>query len=239
MQKLLARFQAAGEAGLEPRPRRPGSSPSRTTVEVENEIVELRKSLAGAWLDAGAATIAVHLARRHGTAPAVSSIWRVLTRRGFVTPEPAKRPRSSFVRFAADQPNERWQADVTHWVLAEGAGVEILHIIDDHSRLLLAADARTVFRAADVVSTFRTATAGHGLPASLLTDNAAIFTGAYRGRGPGGARDRAGRPAHRLAPCPALLQRHPAAPRAGTPTAAFAGSTTSNVVTKTATRSRA
>lgn len=52
---------------------------------------------------------------RGGHPPAVSTIWRILSRRGFVTPQPQKRPRSSFVRFEAAQPNERWQADITHW----------------------------------------------------------------------------------------------------------------------------
>jgi hypothetical protein len=63
-------------------------------------------------------TIVYHLATHHGTSPSVATIWRILSRRGFVTPQPHKRPRSSFVRFEADLPNERWQADVTHWKLA-------------------------------------------------------------------------------------------------------------------------
>jgi transposase InsO family protein len=183
VQILVARFEAEGEAGLEPRSRRPRSSPQRTAVELEDEIVEWRKTLTERGFDAGAATIAVHLTRRYGTAPAVSTIWRVLSRRGFVTPTPRKRPRSSFLRFEADQPNERWQADVTHWTLADGTDVEVLNIIDDHSRLLIASDARRVFKAGDVVTTFRAATGAHGLPASLLSDNGAIFTGAYRGHG--------------------------------------------------------
>ncbi len=102
-------------------------------------------------------------------------------RRGFVVPQPQKRPKSSFVRFEADQPNERWQADITHWRLASGTEVEILDVIDDHSRLLIASEARAVFKAADVVATFHTGAAAHGFPASLLTDNAAVFTAAYRG----------------------------------------------------------
>ncbi|BBY41099.1 hypothetical protein MMAN_52330 [Mycobacterium mantenii] len=70
--------------------------------------------------------------------PAVSTIWRILKRRGFVTPQPHKRPRSSWKRFCADLPNQCWQADVTDWHLAHGGGVEILNIIDDHSRLAIA-----------------------------------------------------------------------------------------------------
>jgi hypothetical protein len=71
------------------------------------------EALTDEGLDAGAHTIAYHLGRRHGTAPAVSTIWRVLSRRGFVTPQPQKRPKSSFCRFEAQMPNERWQADIT------------------------------------------------------------------------------------------------------------------------------
>ncbi len=107
----------------------------------------------------------------------------VLGRRGFATPQPRKRPRSPYVRFEADQPNERWQADVTHGTLLDSTDVEILNVIDDHSRLLVASEARVVFKAADVITTFRAAAAIHGLPASLLSDNGAIFTGSYRGHG--------------------------------------------------------
>ena len=55
----------------------------------------------------------------------MSTIWRILTARGFVIPQPHKRPKSSFVRFEAAQPNERWQADITHWPLADGTHAEI------------------------------------------------------------------------------------------------------------------
>jgi transposase InsO family protein len=181
--ELVKRFQAEGETGLQPRSRRPRASPHRISDALEDEIVELRKALADEGLDAGAHTIAYHLERRHGTAPAVSTIWRVLRRRGFVTPQPQKRPRSSFVRFEAQMPNERWQADTTHWALADGTDVEILNVLDDHSRFLVASDARGVFKAADVVASFHAGAATCGFPASLLTDNGAVFTAGPRGGG--------------------------------------------------------
>jgi len=81
------------------------------------------------------------------------------------------------------QPNERWQADITHWKVAGGKDVEILNVIDDHSRLLVASHARAITKAADVVETFHRAAAAHGLPASMLTDNGAVFTAAPRGGG--------------------------------------------------------
>jgi transposase InsO family protein len=180
--ELVRRFDAEGDAGLEPRSRRPHRSPRRTAEEFENEIVELRKGLLDQGLDAGAHTIAYHLSRRHGEAavPSPATIWRILSRRGFVIPQPQKRPKSSFVRFEASMPNERWQADLTHWKLAGGADVEILNVIDDHSRFLLASVAREVFKAGDVVAAFHGAGAAHGFPASLLTDNGAVFTAASR-----------------------------------------------------------
>jgi transposase InsO family protein len=181
--ELIKRFDADGVAGLEPRSRRPLRSPAQTPVELEDEIVELRKTLAEQGLDAGAHTICFHLAKRHGTAPAPSTVWRILTRRGFVVPQPQKRPRSSFIRFEADQPNERWQGDITHWELADGTGVEILNIVDDHSRLLVASDVRRTTKGGDVVASFHKAAGRHGFPASILTDNAAVFTGAPRGGG--------------------------------------------------------
>lgn len=179
--ELCRRFDAGGEAGLEPGSRRPRASPGRTPEVIEDEIVELRKELSDQGLDAGAHTIWFHLRKRHGDAPSVATIWRVLSRRGFVTPQPQKRPRSSFIRFQADQPNERWQADITHVRPADATEAEILNVIDDHSRLLVASDASVVFKAADVVASFHGAAAAHGFPGSLLTDNGAVFTAAPRG----------------------------------------------------------
>ena len=178
--ELCRRFDAEGIGGLEPRSRRPHRSPQRTPEGLEDEIVELRKELADRGLDAGAHTIAYHLIQRHESSPSVATIWRILSRRGFVTPQPQKRPRSSWIRFEAEMPNERWQADITHWRLADGTEVEILDVIDDHSRLVMAAKVLRIFKAADVVATLHEAASTWGFPASMLTDNGAVFTAAPR-----------------------------------------------------------
>ena len=169
VQTLVARYLTEGEAAFEPRSRRPLTNPRRTGVEVEDAIVALRKELADAGHDAGAETIAWHLHQRTGSAPSVATIWRILTRRGFVVPQPHKRPRSSWHRFQADLPNELWQADITHWHLADGTEAEILNILDDHSRRLVGSTARLVFRAADVVTDLHEAITRHGRPERLST----------------------------------------------------------------------
>jgi transposase InsO family protein len=180
--ELLARYEAEGEAGLVPRSKRPKRSPTKITDRFEDEIVRLRKELAASGFDAGPETIQAHLARTHRRTrvPSTTTIWRVLRARGFVTPEPHKRPKSSYVRFVADLPNERWQMDITHMVLAGGAEVEVLNVIDDHSRLCVASVVRRIFKAVDVVTTFHEAAGHYGRPASVLSDNGAVFTAASR-----------------------------------------------------------
>jgi transposase InsO family protein len=175
--KLLARYRREGPQGLEPRSRRPGSSPSRIADLYEDEIVALRKELTDAGLDAGAATIQFHLAGRHPNPPSVPTIWRVLRSRGFVAPQPHKRPKSSYTRFVADLPNECWQADMTHFALPNGEAFEILNVIDDHSRLCTASRVMRVVKAPDVVRVLHKAAETWDYPASFLTDNGLIFTG--------------------------------------------------------------
>jgi len=178
--KLLARYRAEGEAGLAPRSRRPKSSPSAMPHEVADEIVVLRTRLLAEGLDAGALTIQWHLTQRAGRVPSTSSIVRLLRRRGLITPQPRKRPRSSLIRFAAELPNQLWQIDATHWALADTSPVEILNLIDDHSRLVVASVAFDTVKAADVVAVFHGAAQRCGYPAALLSDNAAVFSGGSR-----------------------------------------------------------
>jgi transposase InsO family protein len=113
----------------------------------------------------------------------VSTIWRILSARVFVTPRPLKRPKSSFVRFEAVQPNERWQVDITHWPLVDGTDADICNWLDDHSRFCLASVAAAVFTAPAIDRLYLAIAGSHGEPAGVLTDNGAVFTGRYRGGG--------------------------------------------------------
>src|SRR5580704_2570453 len=174
--KLLRRYRLEGAAGLEPRSRRPKTSPTRIADLYEDEIVALHKALADDGLDAGAATIHFHLAQRSTRPPSVSTIFRVLKARGFVTFSPKKRPQSSLTRFVADLPNETWQADMTHVEFESGHVYEVLNMIDDHSRLCVASRAMKVVKANDVVRVLHKAAESWGYPASFLSDNGLIFS---------------------------------------------------------------
>src|ERR1700684_3974340 len=178
--ELIARYRDGGYQALEPRSRRPRSCKHETPTEVVEAILKLREQLHAEGHDCGAATIAYHLAQKMQDVPSRATIWRILKREGLIVPEPQKRPRSSLIRFEAELPNETWQTDVTHWQLASGEHVEILNMIDDHSRLFLASEAYPTVKAQNVVETFHKAADLHGLPASLLSDNGAVFTATPR-----------------------------------------------------------
>ena len=96
--ELIARYRQSGDEGLRPESKRPHSSPTRVSAAIEEEIVALRKELTDLGVDAGAHTIHYHLQRRHRrrrrAVPSVATIWRVLSRRGFVSPNPTSGPRA-------------------------------------------------------------------------------------------------------------------------------------------------
>jgi transposase len=103
--KLKARYEIEGETALEPHSRPPKTSPAALAPEVVDLIVRVRKELSDAGLDAGPDTIAWHLEHHHRHQVSRSTISRHLTRSGLVTPEPKKRPKSSYIRFQASMPN--------------------------------------------------------------------------------------------------------------------------------------
>jgi transposase InsO family protein len=174
--RLLARYRAEGEAAFGPRSRRPKTSLKAIPPGTVELIVRLRKELSGQGLDGGPHTIAWHLEQHHQIRVSVATVSRCLTRHGLVVPDPAKRPKSSCIRFAAELPNECWQSDFIHWQLAAGQETEILTWIDDHSRYALSVTAHARVTGPIVLETFRAACARYGAPASTLTDNGMVFT---------------------------------------------------------------
>jgi transposase InsO family protein len=180
--KWRRRFDAEGLAGLTARSRRPKRSPARTSVEVEDRIVELRKQLDDVGLDAGAATICWHLGRAGvGPVPSEATVWRILSRRGFVSPAPKKRPRASWRRFEAATANELWQIDGTDWSLVDDTPVKIINVIDDHSRYVPASHAAPGETSEAAWAAFSGGVREIGMPSGCLSDNGLAFSGRLRG----------------------------------------------------------
>lgn len=172
--KYKRRWEAEGPAGLVERSRRPHRMPGLIPVELEDEIVRLRKTLP---VDKGAQTIAYHLARDGWAVPSVATIHRALVRRGLVCAQPEKRPRSSWRRFEWPRSNDAWQIDATCWALRSGRDVWVMDILDDHSRLVVAARVCDGPTGDAAWNAFCDATGRYGMPAHVMSDNGSCFTG--------------------------------------------------------------
>jgi transposase InsO family protein len=202
--RLLKRYKEGGIDAVEPRSTKPHSSPHAASEKIRLRIVQLRIALDRAGLDHGPMSIQTYLAIEGHTPPATSTIRRVLNAAGLVTPEPKKRPKSSIVRFEADQPNETWQSDFTHWRLANGQDVEILNWLDDHSRMLLSITVYDRVTGMNVMDTFTDNINVYGPPWSSLTYNGSVYTSRFTGRKNGfeyllstlGIRQKNGSPSH-------------------------------------------
>lgn len=179
--KLVARYKTEGQTAFEPRSRPPKTIPNAIPPATVELILQLRRDLAAAGLDDGPDTIRWHLAQHHQITVARSTIARHLTKAGLVTPAPKKKPKSSYIRFAAAMPNQTWQSDFTHYRLTNpddspGADTEILTWLDDCTRFVIRVTAHHRVTGPIVVTEFRNAVKTHGIPASTLTDNGMVYT---------------------------------------------------------------
>jgi transposase InsO family protein len=183
--KLVARHHAEGEAAFQPRSRRPHTSPQALDPATIDLIIDLRRTLTDRGLDNGPHTIRWHLQQHHRVTVSVATIWRHLNKAGLITPEPKKKPKTSYIRFQADLPNEMWQSDFTHWHLGNNTGVEIITFLDDHSRYALSVTVHLRITTDIAIDRFLETAETVGYPASILTDNAMVYTARFAG-GKGG-----------------------------------------------------
>jgi transposase InsO family protein len=199
---LRRRHAAGGDVVLEPLSRAPKRVANKTPVAVGDRIVLLRKELADDGLDNGPATIRFHLLRLEGWAPSEATIWRVLRHRGFINPEPRKAPKHTYRRFVAERANECWQIDATKWWLADGTMIEIINVIDDCTRVLIASMAVSTCTTANSWDALCLGAQRWGWPERVLSDNGMAFRGAggHGGLLPAlaalGVEDRHSRPYH-------------------------------------------
>lgn len=197
---LRRRYAVEGEAVLEPRSRTPKRVANRTPEWIEDEIVRLRKQLGEDGWDNGPATIWTQLQDElpAGTViPSEATIWRILTRRGFITPEPKKAPKHAYRTYTAERANECWQIDDIEYELADDTKVKIITMVDDCSRLCPELRAVGTVKEETVFDAFTTATDRYGWPSRFLADNAKVYKiSLAEAVAPMGVDHRHGRPYH-------------------------------------------
>jgi putative transposase len=181
--ELRRRAKVDGPAAvLEPRSRRPRSSPSKLGEEVKAQAIQVRAALESSGLDHG--PISVHdkmQAMGLEVVPSVASLARIFRQAGVARLEPRKKPRSAWRRFVYPAPNACWQLDATEYVLTGGRKCVVFQLLDDHSRYALASHVAWSETAEAAIAVFDKAVAAHGVPQRLLSDNGIALNPSRRG----------------------------------------------------------
>ncbi len=164
--RLLARYRAEGEAGLEERSRRPLSSPRATPAQVEAAVLAVRQAHP-AW---GGRKISAVLKRRGMAAPSASTVSDILRRNG-VALGVFGGGHEAFIRFEHERPNDLWQMDFKGHVPMASGRLHPLTVLDDHSRFCVVLAACADERRRTVRTCLTEAFERYGLPWRITADN--------------------------------------------------------------------
>lgn len=170
-----------------PLSRRPRTSRNATPEQVRQKIITIRGQLPAH--ENGAEQILYRLsamaleqdwAAQGWRVPARSTIHRILLTAGLVTPEPKKRPRSSFRRFSYARPRDCYQIDATVVILASlPCPAVVFEVLDDHSRMLVATHVTSSENVTGAVQAMQKAFTAYGVPALVLADNGLAFSARF------------------------------------------------------------
>jgi transposase InsO family protein len=162
------------DQGLADQSRRPLRSPNKINEWIERLIIQEREAHP-CW---GPRKLLKCLETKgYDGLPAPSTAAAVLKRNGLISPQDSAKHKP-FTRFERKEPNELWQADfIGDFEMGNGNRCYPLTVIDDCTRYGLAADAKPRQGAAEVRETFERIFRKHGLPETLLTDNALFWAG--------------------------------------------------------------
>ena len=150
--------------GLENGSHRPHLQPRRSSAQLEQQVVALRK-LHPAW--GGRKLRAVLL-------PSASTVTAILRRHQLLQPPPGGYP-VAWRRFEYAEPNELWQMDIKgHFALGQGRCYP-LTVLDDYSRFSLGLQACRNQQEPTVRERLTLMFRKYGLPARMLADNGAPF----------------------------------------------------------------
>lgn len=166
---------------LEPRSRRPKTSPTRITAESKQHALHVRASLEASGLDHGPISVHDKMTAMDMSAPSIASLARIFRETGVARLEPRKKPRAAYRRFVYPAPNACWQLDATEYVLARGRKCVIFQLEDDHSRIAVASHVANGETTVGALAVFNKGVESRGVPQRLLTDNGSALNPSRRG----------------------------------------------------------
>ena len=180
--KLRAIVRDEGQvAALEPRSRRPKTSPTKISDELRAQALAVRCALEASGLDHGPISVHDKMNALGFEAPSIASLARIFRQENVARAAPNKRPRSAYRRFVYPAPNACWQLDATEYVLAGGRKCVIFQLQDDHSRLAVATHVARSENSEDALAVMRKGIEAHGVPQRLLSDNGSALNPSRRG----------------------------------------------------------
>lgn len=173
---LVERYLRQGPAGLEPRSRRPASSPNQTPETVVQALLGVRHRHPS-W---GAKKLLAIVGKRHPDwdLPHRSTVCDILSRHGLVPRKPRRRvighpgrPGTSILA-----PNDVWCADFKgQFKTGNGVYCYPLTVTDGYSRFLLGCQGLLSTCTAGAKPVFTRLFKEYGLPRRIRTDNGAPF----------------------------------------------------------------
>ena len=126
--RIRSRWSGSGTSWLHPASRAPRRPCRRYGPDVEAAVAAGHAELTGRGLDAGGITIRFHLQQQGmDPLPSVATINRILARNGPSRVQRAKRPRSSYTRFARSRTCELWQPDAFEVALTDNGAAPDTH----------------------------------------------------------------------------------------------------------------
>jgi putative transposase len=177
--KWLARYRELGMGGMRELSRRPCGSPKRTKTAIEEMIVRARRRRPRY----GPKKLRDLLLREHGAGalPAISTIAKILRRRGLAR-QRNRRRRGEVVRLGeanltvAQEPNQVWGVDFKGWFKTQnGCRCDPLTITDLHSRFVLCVRAVPAATQRCCRIVFQRIFRLYGLPEVIRVDNGPPF----------------------------------------------------------------
>ncbi len=173
--KWLSRFRGLGKKGLSDRSRRPYRSPNKTSSDIEEVIIRLRRKYPY-W---GPRKLRAFLFNKTGarsSLPSVSTFARILHRNGMVASAEPAPSWPAVGRFERSLPNELWQMDLKAAMrLSDRSKIYPVGLLDDHSRYLVGLWMIPDQTDSRVLQCWIDAAAANGLPESTLTDHGSQF----------------------------------------------------------------
>jgi len=177
LSKWVRVYREQGEAGLQPKPRRPNRQRPQVAPAVKTQVVELKRRQP----EIGIKKISQFLRRMWFLPVSRETVRRTLHEQQLLKP-PHRKPRRNPPQprfFERSTPNQMWQTDIFTFRLG-GKNAYLIGFLDDYSRYVVGLEVFRSQTAEHVLEVYRRAVAEYGVPKEMLSDQGRQYS-SWRG----------------------------------------------------------